>query len=503
MSDVGAPQRLFAGAPGGGGASGSSGRVVNPPASMLQLGGDALPGIVLGRSPQGQLLVQGDFGKGPVTLAIATAARFAAGATVSLIFRPHVSGLFVTILPRTAAVAPGATIPRPPGSQPAATGGRAPDKASIGAAAAPGGGRLPAGLPAAGLPTAGLGQPRTDASAVSAAGPGASQEPAAAARAGAPTGNTLHGTLSGVVAGRDGEGRLLVGGSFGQLAVDTPNRIPQGTRVLLQIASGAAGPVATLFAEPLAGTSRPVHLQPLGFGAVSSAEPAPPPAPSSAATPASLARVWPTLAGLAEAFAEAQATPLGPLLPAGFPPKVGPRLALSLLRFLQAAQGPGLLPWLGPAGLGGPAMSQPGLSPARLQEADEELRWLGRDPPGDWRLVLLPLIGQGPPEALRLFLKKRRAEAEGDAAAPTHFLCDLSLSRLGALQLEGLLREVRFDLVLRSRRPLDDALREELTGIFVSASEAGGLGGAFRFQAGDDWLPLPVPHSRDDIGFSV
>lgn len=225
------------------------------------------------------------------------------------------------------------------------------------------------------------------------------------------------------------------------------------------------------------------------------------PAPA-AGTPAPLARVWPTLIALAEVFSEAQGTPLGPLLPAGFPPKVGPRLALSLLRFIQAAQGSGLTPWLGgaPAGL---LADQPSLSPARLQEADEELRWLARDPPGDWRLVLLPLVGQGPPEALRLFLKKRGTPAEGDAPAPTHFLCDLSLSRLGALQLEGLLREARFDLVLRSRRPLQDALREELTGIFVSASEAGGLGGSFRFQAGDDWLPLPVPHPRGETGLSV
>src|SRR5690606_35610800 len=134
------------------------------------------------------------------------------------------------------------------------------------------------------------------------------------------------------------------------------------------------------------------------------------------------------------------------LLPPGFPPKPGSRLALSLQRFLQAGEGRGLLDWLGPQAAAGLAANRQGPSPDRLLEADDELRWLAKDPPGDWRLILLPLLGEGPPEALRSYLKKRGRPAEGEAETPAHFLCDLSPSRLGAIQIEGLLRPARFDL---------------------------------------------------------
>src|SRR5690606_16994032 len=97
MSDVGGTLRLFGSLQGGAAASANAGRVVNPPASLLQLGGEAQTGTVVGRTPQGQLQVKGDFGQ----IAVATAARFPVGTAVALLFRPHASGLFVTVLPRT------------------------------------------------------------------------------------------------------------------------------------------------------------------------------------------------------------------------------------------------------------------------------------------------------------------------------------------------------------------------------------------------------------------
>ncbi|SMF67606.1 hypothetical protein SAMN06265365_12459 [Tistlia consotensis] len=506
MGDIGAPPRLTAGAPGGGGASGNAGRVVNPPAALLQAGGEAVPGTVVGRNAQGQLLVRGDFGQGATMLAIATAARFPAGMAVALNFRPHVSGLFVTIVPRT--VLDGGRPPAGPASH-ATQAAQTTQAAGRAAAAAPPQpwpqDRLPGSIPvpAPAVPR----QERAEAPAQPAVpsrdqqagrAPAGPQPPAPPA-----AGSTL---LSGLVGGRDGEDRLLVAGSFGCIAVDTPTHLPHGLPVLLQFATGSGGgPVVTLFAEPGTGAEQPATLHPLAFGAVvdGTAQPAAAAAKGGGA-PAPLARVWPSLTAFAQAFAAPETLPLAALLPPGFPPRVGPRLALSLLRFVQAAEGPGLLAWIGQPATAALAAAQHGPTPERLHEADEELRWLARDPPGDWRLVLLPLLGQGPPEALRFFLKKRGRPGEDGTPPPAHFLCDLSLSRLGALQLEGLLRPARFDLVLRSRRPLGPALQGELTGLFLAASEAGGLSGSFRFQEGEAWHPLPVPQPASrEAGLSV
>lgn len=492
MSDFGAPLRIPGGASGATAAAGNTGRVVNPPPAVLQLGGETVTGTVAGRTPQGQLLVKGDFGQ----IAIATSARFPVGTPVALNFRPHVTGLFVTVVPR--ALGEGA---RPGGdaNQIAQASGRAVGAAQAGDKA---GARQPATDDATQALAGRRSSPPSSAVQISIQGQaqgsagqgpqGGAQAPQRTALPPAPLGTAVPAAID----GQDAEGRLLVKGDFGRIAIDTATRLPSGTRVLLQFGNGQAGPVVTVFAEPPADAERPAPLRPLAFGALASeAQQGPPARPlSPTGTPAPLARVWPALTAFAEAFAEPQAASLGALLPPGFPPKVGPRLALSLLRFLQSTQGQGLLSWIGTTAPAVLTASHHGPSLIQLQEADDDLRWLAKDPPGDWRLVLLPLFGEGPPEALRFFLKKRGQSPEGEAPAPVRFLCDLSLSRLGALQLEGLFRDTRFDLVVRSRQPLASALRDELVGVFAAASEAGGLTGGLRFHTGEDWLPLPVPH---------
>ncbi len=471
MSDVGAPQRLFAGAQGAA-ATGGSGRVVNPPSALLQLGGEAVAGTVAGRNAQGQLLIRADLGQGPQLLAVATAARLATGTAVTMTFRPHVSGLFVTVVPRHAL-----------------DGGKAAPAASGRPAAGPAGPAAPGAQGPAPPPAAGGAQ---TPSAGGASGSGRS----------APA--VLDGGLPqpGVVAGQDARGRLLLRGGFGQATLDSPTPLPPGTRILLQASNvppaegaGAGGLTGKLYAEPRGPAEHLGTLRLLASGPLTLAAPAAAAPSGAAGQPASLARVWPTLTALAEAFAGPASADRPPAVQAaaGFPPTVGPRLALGLYAFVQAIEGAGLLAWLGEPARAALA-AHPGLAAGRLGEADDELRWLARDPPGDWRLLLVPLVGQGPVEALRFFMKKRPPADPDGPAAPTHFLCDLALSRLGALQIEGLLREARFDLVLRSRRPLEGALQDELTGIFVAASEAGGLSGALRFQDGPDWQPLPVPH---------
>ena len=55
---------------------------------------------------------------------------------------------------------------------------------------------------------------------------------------------------------------------------------------------------------------------------------------------------------------------------------------------------------------------------------------------------------------------------------------------MGELQLDGMVHEEAksFDLVIRSHETLDDKIRRDLTGLFVTANEAVGLKGGLTFQ---------------------
>ena len=86
---------------------------------------------------------------------------------------------------------------------------------------------------------------------------------------------------------------------------------------------------------------------------------------------------------------------------------------------------------------------------------------------------------------LRLFVHTHANSDLGDEAEDPgeRFVVEVDLSRLGALQLDGLIRKRRFDLILRSRTPLSEAMHDDITRIFTSAAEAGGLAGHIVFQA--------------------
>jgi hypothetical protein len=103
-------------------------------------------------------------------------------------------------------------------------------------------------------------------------------------------------------------------------------------------------------------------------------------------------------------------------------------------------------------------------------------------------------------QMLTIYLPHERDGAGGDAGErdASRFAVEVELSRLGALQLDGLVRPKRLDLVLRSRRALPIALRQELAAGFRDSLAASGFAGemAFavsaRFPIGTARRPSPL-----------
>lgn len=77
------------------------------------------------------------------------------------------------------------------------------------------------------------------------------------------------------------------------------------------------------------------------------------------------------------------------------------------------------------------------------------------------------------------------------------------MSRLGALQLDGLVRPQRFDLVLRSHRPVATELRQEIAEIFRNATTASGLAGDITFTTASRFAVAPLDALRPHVGVTA
>ena len=116
---------------------------------------------------------------------------------------------------------------------------------------------------------------------------------------------------------------------------------------------------------------------------------------------------------------------------------------------------------------------------------------------GDWRAFLVPLYDGNHVHPLRLFLrdqKGRRGQSDGadQERDATRFVLEVEMSRLGEMQLDGLVHAKRFDLILRTRQALPPVMRQDITKIFEDANEAAGTSGSIGFQASSDWQFLPI-----------
>ncbi len=61
-------------------------------------------------------------------------------------------------------------------------------------------------------------------------------------------------------------------------------------------------------------------------------------------------------------------------------------------------------------------------------------------------------------------------------------MIEASLSRLGDIQLDGLVRQLRFDLMVRTQAPLPRTMRLDIEALFDNANEQFGVHGAIKFQ---------------------
>ncbi|HER26180.1 MAG TPA: hypothetical protein ENI69_03635 [Rhodospirillales bacterium] len=303
--------------------------------------------------------------------------------------------------------------------------------------------------------------------------PRPSGTPLATALAG---GNVLRGVITGTTA----SGHPVVQTPSGVFSLNAQSTAPRGSTLTLQVIEPPK------FSRPVAATS--IH-----------------PGQESASIFAD--RRWPPLQQAIQVLHDVNPAASRHFIAATLPRPDG-QLTSGLIFFLTALRGGDLRSWFGDANLAVLQKSRPALA-NRLANDFSTLARVAEEPVGaDWRVAMIPINTGSQIEQIRMLFRRHDNDedenADGDMG--TRFILDVNLTRLGRLQLDGLVRNQgkKLDLILRSDDVLDDQNRNDIRRVFSQAAELTGLQGSVSFQASPpDFIDIPDPLADHNVGLIV
>lgn len=270
-----------------------------------------------------------------------------------------------------------------------------------------------------------------------------------------------------------------------------------GAHILSVFWPGAGEPLPFMMQTP-AGTIPPgtqVQLLPLMQQAH---HPAMQPASSSLPAPAFELMggwTWPAFDEAAQILAQAAAhDPAVQVLNAILPRPASPaQMTPALLFFIAAVQSGDMPGWMGDKAIN--TLRREGLRGAdalgRLTRDFSGLSKMQTEPLSqDWRGMAIPMLVQGEIQKIYLYYRHQGGEREEDGEESkersTRFIFDLNLSRLGDVQLDGLMKGRRLDLILRTHAPFSHAMQATMRRKYLDVLEAGSLSGDLAFQTRKD-----------------
>ena len=124
------------------------------------------------------------------------------------------------------------------------------------------------------------------------------------------------------------------------------------------------------------------------------------------------------------------------------------------------------------------------------EHSAQEGTWAGFKLPVNTGDLILPVqffVRQPPSDDRRVQLDGDEKGTGGVAKnRDQRFLVELMLSRLGRFQMDGLVQRTdkRFDLIVRTGQPLSRDVRNDITDLFITTTEAAGSRGSVTFQSG-------------------
>lgn len=287
-------------------------------------------------------------------------------------------------------------------------------------------------------------------------------------------------TLAAVVVRAAPTGSAVLATPIGEISLPLRGALPPGSQVMLEITGPASNSAPAAPATALS-TTVDAMIQ---------------------------SRSWPALDEAVRALAIAD-PPLAHHLINQVLPRPDGHLAAGIQFFLMALRGGDLRSWLGEAPVRALERVRPDLKDKLGEDFAELKSTADRSQPGDWRTYLIPFHTGHDVDPIRLHLRGSQGEDDEDEkSAGSRFLIDVTLTRLGRIQLDGLVRqrEKHMDLIVRSDRPFPSGMRTDILTIFANAADVTGMKGGLSFQAEPPRfveVAPAAPRTGDDASFLV
>lgn len=274
--------------------------------------------------------------------------------------------------------------------------------------------------------------------------------------------------------------------------------LPQGAVIARILSSSPAGPTliqtaAGTMSLPTVGNLKPgMHLvfEPAGNTAV------PPAVVSASPSLTMLGGAWTALEDAHAILAAPEINPAGIAATTAIP-TTGPNLTTGMVFLLNALFHGNFQEWLGRDALRTLENSEKSSLLGRLSDDFGKLSRIAAEPVnGEWRVAMLPLVHDRILEQIRFYLRQNDPDTNDEVDPPgTRFVVEASLSRLGAIQLDGLVRPGRFDLIVRSHTSLSPTIQSDVSALFDAANAEFSAVGQIGFQVQNPFAVAPL----DDV----
>lgn len=181
-------------------------------------------------------------------------------------------------------------------------------------------------------------------------------------------------------------------------------------------------------------------------------------------------------------------------------PHIGSHLAAGILLFMQLMKKGDVESWLGKDTVDLLERMGKGDLVRSLGQEVQLLRnvFTGAEA-NQWQPVFLPIMVEKEINTARMFVRYEEEEAKKDKGkgGGFHFVVEVDLSMLGAMQFDGMVKvkgQKLFDLQLYTLKPLPVAMKEEIQQLFYASQEATGMVGGIQFRQMD---VFPLNPMRD------
>ena len=299
--------------------------------------------------------------------------------------------------------------------------------------------------------------------------------------------------LSGEVVAQSQAGRIVVRTPLGDLALTTRATLPTGTRVEFETVAVRAPevPPAPSLSALANATKSGATGTPAG-GALTATTGAL--GEEASAAVRAFANQWPALKE-AVALLQSINPGLAQQVINTVMPSANTTLANSVLVFLLAVRGGDIRGWLGePASR---ALERGGGSDL-LNRLSNDMAQMGRAADtltsGDWRALPFPFFDGANLQQIWAFVREHRRAADQDDQRALRFVLELNLSKLGGIQLDGLIQDKQFNLMIRSVGTLPQDVRQDIAQIYDNSLDATGYSGSVIFDPGSIY---PISPLRD------